>query len=296
MKSLFLVAAVVACTTVTAQRTNLHRSQVTSKYHYTGVIGGKYKFQMNLTFSDKGVVDGEYRYVTQKSFIQLKGVYVAATKALDLTESAYNPKTQKEEVTGYFKGTGGVDAITGKWYNKDKTKTFDFTLTSGDKSIPDMVVSDNGHIVDGSWKVADSIRIQSVVNKLDQLFIGLDINVSADTEIISFEDINFDGYLDLLVIEMTGAKNTPYLYWVYDPVLRIFEKHDELTASDPIVDVTQKRIISDWADGAALRGQSQFIWQDGKFYLIEESQTDLSTNKSKLTKWKVEAGKRVKVL
>ncbi|MEJ0030052.1 MAG: hypothetical protein WDO15_06640 [Bacteroidota bacterium] len=28
-------------------------------------------------------------------------------------------------------------------------------------------------------------------------------------------------------------------------------------------------------------GQSQYIWQDRKFYLIEESETDLSTNKSK---------------
>ncbi|MEJ0030050.1 MAG: hypothetical protein WDO15_06630 [Bacteroidota bacterium] len=56
---------------------------MTLKYHYAGAIGGKYKFQMNLSFNDKGFAGGEYRYYTQKSFIQLTGAYSSVTKILD---------------------------------------------------------------------------------------------------------------------------------------------------------------------------------------------------------------------
>ncbi|MEJ0030051.1 MAG: hypothetical protein WDO15_06635 [Bacteroidota bacterium] len=86
-------------------------------------------------------------------------------------------------------------------YNKDKTKTFPFALSSNDYgSMPGMYVYDNAHLVDNTMLAVDTIRIQSSVYKTEQLLTGLDLNLFPDTEFISFEDINFDGYLDLLVI------------------------------------------------------------------------------------------------
>ncbi|HZY81716.1 MAG TPA: hypothetical protein VFE50_19470 [Cyclobacteriaceae bacterium] len=289
---LLLLISAISTASSTCFSQSLKPSQYSITHHYTGVIGGKYKFLMNLFF-DKEKINGEYRYYTQKSFLQVDGTYDATTKKFNLTESIYDYKKQAREVTGYFEGIRNGNAVTGKWYNKDRKKSFDFVLSTDEKPLQFKTISDNATVAD-EHKVINKIVV-AFPNKT-QTIEGFESDVFADLgEAISLEDINFDGYLDLMVIEFTGARNTPYLYWTYDPKKIEFIKHEELTASNPVIDVQKQRVVSDWVDGAATYGHSEFVYQDGKYYLAEESETDLSTDKTVTKKFKVVNGESVEV-
>lgn len=290
MKPLQLaVVAILLCTTAFAQ--DLHKSKTFTTHHYTGVIGGKYKFLMNLYF-DKENIKGVYRYYTQKDYLHLEGTYDAATKQFNLTESYYDHKKQVVVTTGFFEGIRNGNTVTGKWFNKDRSRTFDFTLSTDEKPVM-FTLFDNSQEKD---EIITTDAISVVYDTgTRQTITGFLSEVHKDVEFINLEDINFDGYLDLLVIEMTGAQNTPYFYWVYDPATVSFVRHEELTANDPVVDVQHQRIVSDWSGGAASHGQDQYVYQDGKFYLIESTEIDYTDNTTTVTKYKIENGRSVKL-
>jgi len=295
MKSLLLALfTVVSCATAFAQ---LHEVKPPPKHHYTGMIAGKYKFLMNLYFDsdNEGNVDGEYRYYTQTDFLQVKGKLDRSTSKFTLAESVYNWKKQEEQITGYFEGTTSGNAVNGTWFNKDRTKKYNFTLSTDEKPSIIKSLSDNSKTED-ELVVTDTIVVRFNDNR-KQVLTGFRSEVSTGVDYLTLEDINFDGYLDILVVEMTGAKNTPYIYWVFNPQTNKFVYHEELAATDPVVDVQHQQIVSDWADGAAIHGTDKYIWSagDAKFYLIESTETDLSTNKTTVKKYKVENGKSVKL-
>lgn len=272
----------------------LHESKLEVKHHYTGLIGGKYKFLMNLYFDNKGNVDGEYRYYNQTEFLKVRGTFKADPFSFNLTEAVYDWEKGEAKITGYFEGTRNVGGISGAWFNKDRTKSYPFTISTDEKSA-NFKVFDNSKVKD-EVLTTDSLMIQFSTNN-KQYLTGFLSEVSPETGVVNFEDLNFDGYLDILVVEMTGAKNTPYLYWVFNPAKGQFVRHEELGATDPVVDLQHQQIVSDWVDGAAIHGTDKYVWSasDSKFYLIESSETDLSTDKTKVTKYKVENGKSVKL-
>lgn len=280
--------------TINAGYAQLHESKVEVKHHYTGLIGAKYKFLMNLYFDNKGNVDGEYRYYNQTEFLRVRGTYNRSPFSFNLTEAVYDWEKGEAKITGYFEGTRNDGGISGAWFNKERTKSFPFTISTNEKSSS-YKVYDNSKIKD-ELLVTDSIMIQyDAKNK--QYLTGFLSEVSEDTDVLNFEDLNFDGYLDILVVEMTGAKNTPYLYWVYDPGTARFVRHEELGANDPVVDLQHQQVISEWVGGAALHGTDKYVWSapDKKFFVIESTEVDLSTDKTKVTKYKVENGKQVKL-
>src|ERR1700754_5081213 len=98
---LFSIISLFFFTCASAQ---LHPSKPSITHHYTGVIGGKYKFLMNLYF-DKDSIEGEYRYYTQKDFLKVKGTYNTTTKKFNLVEFYYDFKKEQVQTTGYFEGT-----------------------------------------------------------------------------------------------------------------------------------------------------------------------------------------------
>jgi hypothetical protein len=279
---------------INAGYAQLHESKLEVKHHYTGLIGGKYKFLMNLYFDNKGNVDGEYRYYNQKDFLKVRGTYNANPFSFNLTEALYDWEKGEAKITGYFEGTRNVGAITGAWFNAERTKSYPFTISTNEKSATYRVY-DNSKIKDDIL-VTDSIMVQfDATHK--QYLTNFMSEVSPGTDVVNFEDLNFDGHLDILVVEMTGAKNTPFLYWVFNPTTSQFVRHEELGATDPVVDLQHQQVVSDWVDGAAIHGTDKYIWQssDAKFYLVESTEIDLSTDKTTVTKYKVENGKSVKL-
>ncbi len=86
------------------------------------------------------------------------------------------------------------------------------------------------------------------------------------------------------------------LYWVYDQHTHQFVKHDELQATDPVVDLQHKRIISNWFDGAAI-SRAESIHLAGQKVLPDRRVGDRLVNEQEQgpLKYKVENGKSVKV-
>ncbi len=67
------------------------------------------------------------------------------------------------------------------------------------------------------------------------------------------QDINFDGYKDIRLLDWLGATgNTGYSYWLFDPIKKIFVRNDELNAlSNPTPDPQSKTISASSNGGMA---------------------------------------------
>ncbi len=268
-----------------------HLTNPSITHHYTGVIGGKYKFLMNLNF-DSDSIHGQYRYYSQKDFLDVEGKIDENTREFSAEESYFDYSKSKREFTGSFQGVQNGDSVKGTWSSADKKKTFNFVLATDEKEMPAFNIFDNSK-VDEDWLTMDTILVDYGTSR--QVITGFECQVWKDLMPVSLEDVNFDGYLDLLLVEFTGAKNTPYLYWLYDPQSGEFVAHPELEATSPVIDVQHKQIVSDWSESAMVNGTDKYIFQDGRFYLIERTESDWEADKTVVTRYKIVDGKSVKL-
>lgn len=89
-----------------------------------------------------------------------------------------------------------------------------------------------------------------------------------------FLDMNFDGYVDLRLIEFAPAgPNVPYRNWLYEPARGRFAASpdlDELSA--PTFDAVQRVVRSTWRDSAARYGTDTLAWVDGR--LVPRQRTE----------------------
>ncbi|MCR9141377.1 MAG: hypothetical protein NXI24_03935 [bacterium] len=86
------------------------------------------------------------------------------------------------------------------------------------------------------------------------------------------EDLNFDGYKDLRLIEFLPAgPNIPYLVWLYDPDTKRFAASDIFAdITSPEVDAEKRQIITRWRDGAAKNGTSYYEFRRDRLVLVRE--------------------------
>jgi hypothetical protein len=86
------------------------------------------------------------------------------------------------------------------------------------------------------------------------------------------EDLNFDGYRDLRLIEvLPPGPNVPYLVWFFDPERRRFVATDIFAGiPNPKVDQAQRRIVSEWRDGPTRHGVSYYRYEDNRLVLVRE--------------------------
>ncbi len=90
------------------------------------------------------------------------------------------------------------------------------------------------------------------------------------------EDLNFDGYADLRLIEFLPAgPNIPYLVWLYQPPTDPksgpgqFQKSDIFASiSSPEIDREKQQIVSYWRANAAENGTSYYEFNDAGDQLI----------------------------
>lgn len=60
---------------------------------------------------------------------------------------------------------------------------------------------------------------------------------------VSFKDINFDSYKDMIVRSFDSA-NTGYTYWLFDPISGVFIENDEDTLWNPTFDDHNKTVTT----------------------------------------------------
>lgn len=82
-----------------------------------------------------------------------------------------------------------------------------------------------------------------------------------------FEDINFDGYKDIMIHSFISA-NEGYTYWLFDPALGMFVEKEENILWNPSFDKKNKILITIWtAQGSSSTNYFKFI--KGKKILIK---------------------------
>lgn len=86
------------------------------------------------------------------------------------------------------------------------------------------------------------------------------------------EDLNFDGYKDLRLIEFLPAgPNIPYLVWLYQPEQKRFVASDlfaEITS--PEVNAEKRQIKMQWRDGAAKYGTDIYEFRRGALIMVRQ--------------------------
>lgn len=114
-----------------------------------------------------------------------------------------------------------------------------------------------------------------------------------------FVDANFDGYLDLTAVEMSGAYNQSFRFWLFDPTKKRFVESKELEALLMArFDEKRKRVEAGGRAGGPVYVGSEHEWVNGKLQTVWEETTTLGeTPKGKplpkgFTSWRVRYERR----
>jgi len=93
----------------------------------------------------------------------------------------------------------------------------------------------------------------------------------------SLEDINYDGYEDIVLESGSGAYNFNYLYFLYDPKTHSFGDTPTLEATNPAVD-KEARTITSFSKGRGLGDyytEETYQLENGTYVLVERVTQDI---------------------
>ena len=249
-----------------------HFTDVPVTYHYIfkGKIDGKYAFSMSLTV-DSTSVSGQYQYANSKDYgMSLSGSI--QNNDIKLEETLYIPEKQKSETTGFFEGKfyPAEGKVSGTWFSANRGKSYPFEMNNYygvnypqfsfksdiqgddiDKTLNTLVIYDKN----GKIQTIENIGAKPTYNGL------------------IMQDFNFDGYLDIALMEMLGMRFTPYIYFAYNPNNKQFEKMELSGDIDSkSFDYENKIMTSGWYYGSDRYGNSSYKYNNGKFYEISSLQ------------------------
>lgn len=152
---------------------------------------------------------------------------------------------------------------------KYRDKTFSFTLLvdstmTGDSVNYDCVVK--SIIV---TRLKDNKQIQTILPEENYPSCELPRN-----QIFIIEDVNFDGYNDIRLLQfLPAAPNLPFYYWTYNPRMQKFQRQKALEEiTSPEFDAKNKLIYSFWRSSCCDHGHSTYKYINGKPKLIEEAE------------------------
>jgi len=109
-------------------------------------------------------------------------------------------------------------------------------------------------------------RVQRIVPE-ENSYISMDSN-----DPLTVEDMNFDGYVDISIIQFVPAgPNIPRYCWIYDVSKGTFVRDKPLEAiTSPVFDAKAQTVVSEWRDGAGSYGTSSYKYIAGKLALVKE--------------------------
>jgi hypothetical protein len=103
---------------------------------------------------------------------------------------------------------------------------------------------------------------------------------SEDEKAVEFVDVNFDGYLDLKVLDNQGnTTNVSYKLWIFNPQRKVFEYDEqisELLGCNPSIDPSSKTFTTGGVLGCVgmCYSWNTYKFIDGKPVLIERESQD----------------------
>jgi hypothetical protein len=88
------------------------------------------------------------------------------------------------------------------------------------------------------------------------------------------EDLDFDGYADLCVVQLTGSYSYGQHCWMFDPATRTFVRHDELDELRFMqIDRRKKTITCRFRAGGPIYAKNEYAWEKGKLVQTLEETT-----------------------
>lgn len=264
-----------------------NESPVSIKVSYAGKVGN-YPIQMEINIDRaKNMIQGTYRYTNTKEehTIYLEGKII--NNRIDLKEEVY--KNENRQQTGAFSlQFDDLHRVSGTWENPEKTKTLDVVLTSIENfEYEPLAYTFNTNLqkvelekYPDSDEKTEFTQLQSVEiyhqNELVQTIADMNITIFEDSNTIELEDLNFDGYYDLKIIESYPFVSKPdygILFFIYDPATKQFVPNPNLNELRYIVcNSFTKTFTYITADGSGNESYTDYKWKGNTFKKIKRTE------------------------
>jgi len=160
-----------------------------------------------------------------------------------------------------------------------------FTFTTTQKihdGLPDFEFRIEGvKVLEYNSIQVNRLIIIAVDGSFYQEFDGLDTRnhlVTVDSPGLSFDDWNFDGYMDVSLWKYVGGtgNNVPHYYWLWDNEAGKFVENKDLECisdySTLEIDKENNRLISSSRDGAWMTQTEYYTYQDGQIVLVRKEE------------------------
>ncbi len=154
----------------------------------------------------------------------------------------------------------------------------------------------DGKSQDGNFLV-DSIEVRVGHDRV-QLIRGFKARLPDKKAGFFVEDVNFDGYADLRLMEyLPAGANVPYLFWVYDPDQRLYVEAPELSrVLSPEVMPEQKMLKSNQRVNAAEYSTEYFkVGKDQPVLVKREDKKYFAPGEYELTVYELKHGRLTQV-
>lgn len=297
-----------------AQIAFAQKTTVTTFLHFTGKID-KYPIEMTVAFEKgKDTISGDYYYLKngKDKNIYTKGTFRGGE--IKLEETAYvtsKGKTNPQKTGSFSLHLNNKYELSGIWQNEKKDKQFDVILTCLEnltafdpKNFSYILNQFKGKVEGYDGELHD----HNVINRLEifnakkekiQTISGFKEAVYEQTGEIEFEDINFDGTLDLK-IAIYFPNRTKYdgsfLYFIYDKQTKQFVRNLKLEALEYLTfDQKNKEFVKLQADGRGNESDSYYKWSNKSFYLIRKVETFEDKDKTFYTEYQIKNNQSVKI-
>lgn len=279
-----------------------HAIQMENAQHVT-VTGGKALSNTEGVFNIKNSVD----IIIKEMGIENNDNSGGKQGILDVEGSngvSFNYNVIKNNQNAYFKKVvdsqnveiDGNEFITNNFANYDASNTKDATSTGGDllwsqtlkihPDLPDFTFELTG-VLKGKTANLKTLKVYRTrpddshppqvikETKSFQIITELDtqMTIAEVGNYFKIEDVNFDGYLDLRLMETATAENgySRSRFWLFNPKMEIFvENTDFKELSSPTIDADKKQIISTWKESSTYEGTDYYQFINNKLLLIRQ--------------------------
>ena len=254
------------------------------KVSYIGKIGN-YPIEMEINILPfNKTIDGTYNYKKRSDAQDIFCDGMMDNNTIQLKEYYY--KNGNKVITGKFNLEPiDVGKLKGIWTNPDNSKSYLVELTCLDsinlmpvtytymrdiKTVEMERYPDSGD--KQTFQQLTQVRVYDKSN-LIQTIKNLNIIVSSEDN-LEFEDLNFDGYLDLKIIEHYPFGIKPdygVIHFIYNPFNNKFEPSKVLNDLRVVKCNSFKKQISHYtADGRGNESESFYRWEGNSLRIFKE--------------------------
>lgn len=203
--------------------------------------------------------------------------------SLKFKEQYYNGKRWNE--SGYFDLLISDYSLNGNWTNGKKIKILPTKLEIIEKKwniVKDILVKANFYVGDciylnGNQKKCNKLNeivLQSSNGNIIQRLQNFEDIIIEDKLEIIFEDMNFDGFLDMKILEYyteASKQDFGYIYYLYEPNKAIWVKNKRMNEFRFLkFNSSSKQVINGDADGHGNDLTEYYEWFGDKLCLVKE--------------------------